>query len=46
MNELSFVNRRFSRFMLDSLLEQAIDAAREEEFEEFEAELEFEGVEA
>lgn len=42
MNELSFVNRRFSRFLLDSLLQQAIEAAKEEELEEFERELEFE----
>lgn len=46
MNELSFVNRRFSRFLLDSFLKQTLDAAREEELEEFEDELEFEGVEA
>jgi len=32
--------------MLDNLLKQAMDAAREEELEEFEDELEFEGEEA
>jgi hypothetical protein len=46
MNELSFVNRRFSRFLLHSLLEQALDAAREEGLKEFEDELEFKGAEA
>jgi hypothetical protein len=46
MNELSFVNRRFSRFLLDSLLEQALDDAREEEAEELEDDLDFEEVKA
>ena len=46
MNELSFVNRRFSRFLLDNLLRQAMDATREDKLAEFEDEFEFEGVEA
>jgi len=46
MNELSFVNKRFSRFLLDSILRQALDDAREEELKEFEEELEFEGEKA
>jgi hypothetical protein len=46
MNELSFVNKRFSRFLLDSLLRQVLNNAREEELKEFEEELEFEGAKA